>query len=209
MDLTLANSITGGLSEPSKMPCYSFSTSPMKCKMGAKLRKIKNSVCSVCYAFRGHYQFAIVKAAHARRLAGLTHPLWVKAMAYLINTLDDSGYFRWHDAGDLQSVAHLKRIIEVCKLTPTQKHWLPTREYGMVARYIAKGGALPANLCVRLSAYMLEGEPPAALANKLGVQTSGVSKSSYTCPSSEQGNKCLLCRACWDTSVSNVNYKRH
>jgi hypothetical protein len=201
--------LVGGLSEPSKMPCYGYSIPPSKCKTGAKLRKVKNSVCSICYAFRGHYQYQVVKLAQARRFASLTNPLWVKAMAFLINTLDSSGYFRWHDAGDLQSVKHFKRIVKVCELTPNTRHWLPTREYGMVRKYIEKGGKIPSNLCVRLSAYMIDGEPPTALARKLGVSTSGVSKESFTCPASSQGNKCLLCRACWEPKHENVSYKRH
>jgi len=209
MTVSLANQITGGLSSPSKMPCYGFSTPPQACITGAKLRKVKGSVCHTCYAFRGHYQFTAVKSAQARRLAGLNHPRWVEAMVYLIDTFEDSGFFRWHDAGDLQSVAHLERIIDVCNHTQNIMHWLPTREYGIVADYKAAGGIIPANLCIRLSAYMMEGKPPTSVAAKLGVQTSGVSKVGYTCPASNQGNKCMLCRACWNTGVENINYKRH
>ena len=56
----------------------------------------------------------------------LTHPQWVQAMAVLIK---GKKHFRWHDSGDLQSVHHLKKIFEVCNLTPdTMQHWLPTQE---------------------------------------------------------------------------------
>ena len=37
-------------------------------------------------------------------------------------------YFRWHDSGDVQDLDHLRRIYEVCKLTPDVQHWMPTRE---------------------------------------------------------------------------------
>ena len=46
----------------------------------------------------------------------------------------------------------------------------------------------------------------AALARRLGVQVSTVVTSGKTCPSAEQGNKCLTCRACWDKKTECVAY---
>lgn len=209
MNLTLAESIVGGLSAPSKMPCYGFSIPASACKMGAKLRKVKGSICSVCYALKGRYVFGVVQNALTRRLANLTHPQWVEAMAFLINEKEKSGYFRWHDSGDIQDLAHLLRIVEVCKATPHIQHWLPTREYGIVAKYIRKYGQFPSNLTVRLSAYMLDGPPPEQLAKNLRLTTSGVLRKGFNCPAYSQQNKCGDCRACWQKNVANVNYKAH
>lgn len=208
MNVPLAWAIVGGLSEPSKMPCYGFSLSAKKCKTGQKLRRVKGSICSKCYALRGRYLFENVRNALERRLAGLNHPQWVEALACLINSLESSGYFRWFDSGDIQSLEHLRKIVEVCKLTPTIKHWLPTREYGFVAQYIRENGAFPSNLVVRLSAYLVGGPPPAC-AKILGLPTSGVVKQDYSCPAPKQGGKCLLCRACWNKKTSHVTYKSH
>jgi hypothetical protein len=209
MNKQTALSIVGGLSEPSKMPCYSFSIPAQKCITGMKLRDVDGSICNKCYALRGNYLYSNVKNALARRFEGLSNPQWVEAMAFLINTTEASGFFRWHDSGDIQSVAHLDRIIQVCKLTPEVKHWLPTREYSFISQWRAANGAFPSNLTIRLSALMMEAQPPTAIAKRLGVATSGVSKVGFTCPSSIQGNKCIRCRACWDSNVENVNYKRH
>lgn len=209
MNLELAQSIIGGLSEPSKMPCYGFSIPAKRCKTGAKLRKVKGSICSICYALKGRYVFGVVEQALERRFSKLSHPKWVQAMAFLISHVEKSGFFRWHDSGDVQSLAHLKRIVAVCKLTPNVQHWLPTREYGIVSRYIRTLGAFPDNLTVRLSAYMIDGPPPNHLAKSLGLTTSGVWKDGFTCPAYSQGNKCLDCRACWDKKYANVNYKAH
>lgn len=209
MDFNLAKDITGGLSEPSKMPCYAFSTPAQECKIGKILRRAKNSICSICYAMKGRYSFGVVKAALARRFIGLNHPSWIQAIVFLILKQEKSGFFRWHDSGDIQDVAHLVRIVEVCKLTPDIQHWLPTREYSMVARYVKEHGAFPSNLTVRLSAYMVDGPPPTSLARRLGVFTSGVASDAFTCPSSSQGGKCVACRACWEKEVSNINYKVH
>lgn len=208
MDKTLALEIVGGLSAPSKMPCYGYSIPAKRCITGMKLRDVVGSICSKCYALKGRYVFANVQNALERRFASLENPRWVEAMAFLLNKVEKSGFFRWHDSGDIQSAAHLSRIVEVCKLTPSIQHWLPTREYGIVAQYL-RDNSFPENLTVRLSSLMLEGNPPEAIAKRFNLTTSGVSKSGFTCPSSKQAGKCGDCRACWNKSISNVNYKQH
>jgi hypothetical protein len=210
MTLKQALKIVGGLSEPSKMPCYSYNTPATKCITGSKLAKIAGSVCSKCYAFRGNYMWGIVQRALMRRYKSLTHPMWVKAMTTAIGGLESSGYFRWADSGDLRGVWHLNKICQVAKNLPKIKFWLPTREYGMVSDYIQAGNKIPDNLNIRLSAFMIDGEPPTAIAKRLGLTTGGVSTDdSFTCPAPLQGHKCLSCRKCWDKHIANINYKKH
>ena len=209
MTVKQAIEFIGGFSAPSKMPCHSYNTPAANCITGAKLAKVKGSICAQCYATRGNYRFPAVQNAMRRRLDSISLPQWVDAMVTAISGWEGSGFFRWHDSGDIQSLAHLEKIVEIARRLPSIKFWLPTREYSIVAEYVGKNGAFPENLTVRLSAYMVEGKPPTQLAARLNVQTSGVSRSGFSCPSSEQGNKCLDCRACWDKSVSNVNYKKH
>ena len=48
-------STVGTLSAPSKMPCFSFSIPAKLCITGQKLRDVKNSICSKCYALKGRY----------------------------------------------------------------------------------------------------------------------------------------------------------
>ena len=209
MDIKEAWEIIGGLSRPSKMPCFGYSIPAIHCKTGAKLRKIAGSICSVCYALKGRYSFPKVRNAMQKRFASLNHPQWVQAMVLAIKWHENSGFFRWHDSGDIQSVNHLERIVEVCKQTPAIRHWLPTREFGIVKRYLDGGNKFPSNLTVRLSAIMIDGPGPHEIAKRYGLTTSGVSVGSFTCPSSLQQGKCAECRACWDSKVENVNYKRH
>lgn len=208
MDKNIALEIVGGLSTPSKMPCHGYSIPAKKCITGAKLRGVTGSICSKCYALKGRYVFSNVQNALQRRFDTLQNKQWVEAMAFLLNKVEKSGFFRWHDSGDLQSVEHLENIVKVCNLTPSIQHWLPTREFSIVSEYL-KSNSFPQNLTVRLSALMLEGAPPVSIARRLGLTTSGVSKSSFTCPAPSQAGKCGDCRACWDKSVSNVNYKQH
>jgi hypothetical protein len=209
MNVAQAVEYVGGFSAPSKMPCQGFSIPARYCKTGQKLRNVAESICSKCYALKGRYGFPNVQNALERRFANLKNDLWVQAMTIAIRGTESSGFFRWHDSGDIQDVAHLDKIVQVARNLPEIKFWLPTREYGIVSEWIKANGALPENLTVRLSALMLEGQPPVGIAKRLNLTTSGVSKSGFTCPSSTQGNKCLTCRACWDKNVANVNYKTH
>ena len=159
-----AERIAGTLGRPSKMPGYSTSTSAMECKLGSLLRSVRGSVCEGCYAMGANYQYPSVKVAHARRLEGLRHPRWTDAMVTLIGARVDpkDPYFRWHDSGDLQGVLHLERICEVARRTPWVRHWLPTREKAMVKSFLRAGGVIPGNLTIRLSAAMVDGDPPRA-----------------------------------------------
>lgn len=209
--MTLEHATTstgGGFSRPSKMPCPAYSIPASLCKVGGKLRRVEGSVCSKCYAMKGNYNYPAVRAALARRLRSLRRSDWVDSMVYLIEA-EGNAFFRWHDSGDIQNQNHLKKIVEVCERTPNVRHWLPTREAGILQSFINNGGKVPENLTIRLSAHMIDGVAPLPLARRLGVQVSTVVTSGKTCPSAEQGNKCLTCRACWDRNREVVAYGKH
>ena len=197
-----------GFSKPSKMPCHSWSIPAKDCKTGSKLVQVSGSICEDCYALSGFYRMGNVKSCLEKRLQSLSNPKWEEAMTVAISGSEGSGFFRWFDSGDIQSLAHLKQIAQIATNLPKIQFWLPTKEYGIVQDFL-KENELPINLTIRLSAYMIDGPAPVALASRLGLVTSTVSKTSWTCPAGSQGNKCLQCRACWDKQVSNVAYKHH
>lgn len=199
--------IVGGLSTPSKMPGYAHSIHVSKCQTGKKLTKVAGSVCEQCYAMRGHYLFGGPQKAMMRRWRKLKHPRWIEAMSLLIKSLD-CRYFRIHDAGDFQGVWHIKNWANVAKNCLDVKFWAPTREFSMVSEYLRQN-QLPANLVIRLSALMIDGPLPTALAKRLGVQVSGVSRKQWNCPSHETDNKCGTCRKCWDKNEFEIVYKKH
>jgi hypothetical protein len=199
----------GGFSVPSKMPCHGYSIPASRCKTGRKMRKVANSICAICYALKGRYAFPNVQNALERRYKTIRGRNWVRNMVAAINTVEKSGFFRWHDSGDLQSVSHFGKICEIARLTPQVKYWLPTREYSMVREYLDKGGAIPLNLTVRFSALMVDGAAPETLARRCGVQVSGACETAFSCPASRQGNVCGDCRACWNKKTFNVTYKTH
>lgn len=204
-----AEEIVGTLSKPSKMPGYAYSTPAKRCLIGQKMRKVAGSICAFCYALKGRYVFKNVQAAMEKRFASLTNDLWVEAMTYLIGKVKNP-HFRWHDSGDIQGVWHLQKIVQVAKNLPHISFWLPTREYAFVSEYIEKGGEVPSNLTIRLSALMMDGPAPVGIAQRLGLCVSGASKlGNFNCPSSKQGNKCGDCRKCWDKNEFAIDYKKH
>jgi len=111
---------------------------------------------------------------------------------------------------------HLRRIAAICRRTPDVKHWLPTKEYEAVELFLA-ADAVPANLCIRLSAYMIDTEP-VVLRSIAHLPTSTVHTAiaaimdgpgTVECRAIRRGNKCGGCRACWNPRVTNVSYPQH
>lgn len=222
----------GGFSETTKMPWLSWSISAHRCQTGSKLADVEGSTCSGCYALSGNYRYSNVQAALERRYSTLEDlTSWVERMvsalleraSRFIPTEDDpSGpAFRWHDSGDLQSPEHLAAICQVAERTQSAaladgtigqiRHWLPTREYGFVQKFLKDGGTIPSNLCVRLSAHMINGPVP----SRIGLPVSSVhtDESAYPdaaiCPAYRQDGRCGSCRTCWDASVQHVSYPKH
>jgi hypothetical protein len=213
-----AAAVIGPLSRTDKMPCHSWSIPAADCVTGSQMRRVPGSTCSRCYAHRNRYNFARTQASMRQRLKGLRRRQWARAMASLIWDTCES-HFRWFDSGDLQNEAHLRRICQVAERLPGVKFWLPTREYGFVLAFLRKGGRIPSNLIVRISAVMIDAAAPplglptstvhtAAPSNPLRILNS-IPITSHVCPAKKQGNKCGPCRACWDATVSNVSYPLH
>ena len=188
------------MTRTSKMPGLSYSLPAWECQTGAKLRKVPGTPCYGCYALKGNYtRYPAIKKAQYYRLDSLDHDSWIPAMVAQIKR---QAYFRWHDAGDLQSLEHLKKIFEVCRLTPNTKHWMPTRE----AQYLklVDPATVPSNLIIRMSSHMVDQGPVS-----FWPWTSTVGSSSRTCPAPDQGGKCGDCRACWNREIKNVEYGKH
>jgi hypothetical protein len=206
-----ASLVAGSVTQTTKMPCKSYSLPTVACITGFKMAQIPGSICSTCYTNKGNYlayQNNIEPAQHAR-LDSLNDALWVDAM---VSHIGNDNYFRWHDSGDLQGLWHLEKIALVAKLTPDCLHWLPTREYSMVKAYIAKHGALPDNLIVRLSAMYVDKlvTIPASLQNQANVTVSNVhtvTPMGLECQAPKNKGQCGPCRACWGTEP--VSYKAH
>lgn len=238
MNIAAARRIAGSLGFPLKMPGTSYGLPAKKCVTGSKLAAIHGSVCSKCYALKDRHAFANPAKAQERRLASISNPRWVDAMVSMLLKVHSqptfridmgvrnakarglqrfrfnvSGFHRWHDSGDIQSVDHLSSICEVARRTPKIKHWLPTQELGIVKAYLTSGGVIPQNLTIRVSSVMIETGHFNPV-RRSWPQTSSVFKiragdDAHVCPAPHQGGVCGSCRACWSRDVAHVAYELH
>ena len=200
----------------SKMPGSSFAVTVDQCKVGGKLAKVEGSTCHKCYAasierrYPSAHQGWTTNFDKATSLIARDPEQWAKWIAFQITKAAEKtgvAFHRWFDGGDIADLAMLQAIARVCELTPTIKHWLPTREAATVKAFLRKRD-LPPNLTVRISATMVDDKPMRGHAN-----TSTVHKHAphvgHACPARHQGNACGSCRACWSRDVANVSYPLH
>ena len=194
------------LSNTSKLGCKSISLNAKKCITGSILSKKEGSVCYKCYALTGCYQFPVVQDAMARRMEFFNSPTFIPIMVWLLSSLRKKK-FRWFDSGDVQSVLMALNILEICRLTPEVKHWIPSKEV-KIWREVLKIQKLPKNVCLRISSPNIDQEPLKGFEN-----TSTVHKDKKAfgleCIAYKQDGKCLDCEACFNKKVKNVSYPLH
>ena len=218
------------LSNTSKLGVKSISLNAKNCKTGSKLAKKKGSVCHGCYALKGCYQFPVVQNAMARRMEFFNHKDFIKIMVWLLQS-QTKKFFRWFDSGDVQSVIMALNILEVCKLTPDIKHWIPSKEY-KIWRDVLKIEKLPSNVCLRMSSPNIDQEPLKGFNNTSTVHENkkafGLECKAYRTlkngnmlslkeftnldhnnPLIKQLGNCGNCKACYDTTVKNISYPKH
>jgi len=203
MNIKEAKKIIVSLSKPEKMPGFAYGIPAPACKTGSKLRLNQHPVCSACYALKNNYtRFPAIMESQYKRLASISSPLWVEAMAVVINSkaVAQHKVFRWHDAGDVQDLDHLEKIFAVCRLTPTVQHWMPTRE-AWIKEHLS---SCPDNLIIRLSMTMIDQPAAGTWGN-----TSTVVTKNATCPAPTQGGQCGSCRNCWNPNIKNIAYGKH
>ena len=200
----LGNISTGN----SKMPGTTFAIDAFACKTGSKLAKIDGTPCRSCYARKLQKLRPSVDAGWKANLDKFNRAdpdRWAHAMAFQILRYNRDGFHRWFDSGDLQSIEMLDAIVQVCRMTPKIKQWLPTQERAIVAAY----GELPDNLVIRVSASKLDGAMPKGAEHGSQVFTKGNAPKGYECKARTRGNACGPCRACWDKSVAFISYPKH
>ena len=229
--LKQASQIVGGYTKVKKLNTISYSISAKKCITGSKLRLIKNTVCSTCYALKGNYvRFSKnIEPNMQKRLESINNINWVNAMVYIMQNqkqVVNTGLFRWHDSGDIQNQAHLDKIVQVAKATPNIKYWLPTKESNIIQNY---KGVIPKNLIIRLSGSFIDAKPPkykntsTVVSDKDNATCKAyLTDKNYRVHSQQQYNSytkkqkklfdfghCGNCVNCWDDSIKNVSYLNH
>ena len=201
------------LSQTSKMPSKSIGLSAWLCITGSKLAQIPSTVCHKCYARRGFFNMPSVKTAMESRLEFMLSAQFVPRMIAVLGMED---LFRWFDSGDIQSEKMGHDTLDIIEGTPWCKHWLPSKEYTMW-RNILKERKLPPNVALRFSTPK-DDTRPIKVPEGVGTSTTYTHEDSaanvvYGCIAhkvkEETGSyNCGSCRACWDTSVSNIAYPK-
>jgi len=201
-----------GLTNASKMPSKSFSLPARKtCPIGDVLADCAGTVCHGCYAMKGRYAMQNTINAQARRLAILDRVLvdddaradWISAMTFLVKR--QGGYFRWHDSGDIFSQDYLDLILDIVELTPNVKHWIPTKEIGLISKNRERIESLP-NLIVRVSDFLVG---TSGRKCRSFHSSSVNAKSGVQCRAYERDGNCGGCRKCWNREIQNIDYKKH
>lgn len=221
-----ATEITGGLGFTQKTGMAYGLPAVISCGVGSKLTGVKGSVCEHCYACTGRYCIPTVIACQAKRLESIKkfsgkgidgdrpYACWVEAMVLLIAsknvrvTEENKGFFRWHDSGDIISVDHLCAIAQIARELPDIKFWLPTKEIRILNEWM-KSNRIPSNLCIRLSATMVDKKAPDVRIPISHVHTKR--PIGRSCPAIEVHSGCgkLGCRKCWDKRIKAISYKKH
>jgi hypothetical protein len=119
-------------------------------------------------------------------------------------------YFRWFDNGDVRNMAHLLKIVDICKRTPWCFHFMPTKQYKLIRKY-CETRRFPENLNVRVSLPFVNNFMDGSWLWKIPDTTVNavVSDGSETCRAHDRGNVCGECRMCWDRKVQLVTYRKH
>jgi hypothetical protein len=247
LSLKAARDLAGQISiRNTKMPGSSFAISAKHCQVGAKLALVAGSVCHKCYALKLQNMRPSVNMGWTLNLERSTDlierdvNLWVGAMVkqilhFALKT--NEPFHRWFDSGDLQSVEMLSAICQVAVMTPGIKHWLPTREAGIVKRYRKAGGFVPANLVIRVSSTMIDDAPISGHSHTSTVHRKGSAYAGHACPAGRTHaaadgtfevipadkfaamkrdekraydfGHCGICRRCWDADQANISYPLH
>lgn len=224
---TIPSTRIGLLSNPSKMPCYSFSLPAISSCPGAWFGP--GGICGLtkalrsCYATSGRYTFDLTLNAQAARYAWTlammrersTAREWSTYMALAIEHAsrsairrDGRAFFRIHDSGDMFNLQYIDAWRQVIAWLPDVQFWLPTRSWRLANLLPGlQDLAMLPNVAVKPSALRFGDRPPIVAGLDAGTSASGRWASLPTlgqpadvganCPAPRQGGECRDCRHCW------------
>lgn len=164
--------------------------------------------CAGCYAAGGNYRFKNVKAPREHNREDWQRLDWADDM---VKALENERYFRWFDSGDMYALGLAEKILDVMRLTPWVKHWLPTRmhKFPKFRAVLEAMQALP-NVSVRFSSDAVDGTYTKGLHGSTIIpQGQAIPKGVQACNAPANEGKCSGCRACWDKSVPVIGYQAH
>jgi hypothetical protein len=197
------------LSQPSKMPCLSWSLQALLTCAGSRMDNGELvDACKGCYATDGNYRFKNVIAPRLHNQEDWKREDWT---ADMIKALDNSRYFRWFDSGDVYHINLAKKILEVMKATPWCKHWMPTRMHKF-SKFLPVLESMQAldNVTVRYSSDSINGGTvQGKTTSTIIAYAEHATETMVVCRAYDRDGKCGDCRACWSKTVNVIAYVAH
>jgi hypothetical protein len=209
------------LTTTSKMPGPSWSL-----PAGRACPRANGDICRGCYAKKGCYRYDSTRKAQEARFKWTAQSMrtpegratWIAVMVDGIRKTGNR-YFRISDSGDLFNEPYARCWLEVCRMLPEVRFWIPTRAWQQpnhplpvcdpLLNTLLKLAKLP-NVTVRPSALDFGDHAPAVPGLHAG-STAGMPDvfRAFQCPAYAQGGHCGECRVCWDAKDLPVSYKKH
>lgn len=207
------------LSNPGKMPGYSFSLPAiLTCGDAPKTQE----KCQFCYACQGRYVFPGVIDSRIKNLNEIyKDPIntgFTLGLA-IVKVSAKEPYFRFFDSGDVGNEKIAKAVTVACAtalyLNDDVKIWIPTSQHLRIdilpwLKLLSHMGAV-----VRPSSSKFwENDPhvpdvPGLAAGSTITVKGDTNGKVYVCPAKNYGNSCGPCRHCWDNPDEPVAYVFH
>ena len=202
------------LSEPSKMECKTFDLDIEKsgcvdrCQYGQE---------KICYVVNNRYRenSPSRKAKKERNWKLANSKSFVRILTNEIR-LTKQRIFRFFQSGDFFSLEFLKKVMQVCANLPKVDFWIPTTRDDLLNEFLFKGGIIPKNTTVRLSA------PKADIPFHKGIiefyskwenitfSETTTNKNLATCKASlEENASCEECEDCFKPNHKKTVYAIH
>ena len=188
--------------------------------------RANGTICDSCYAGKGCYQYPSTRNAQDVRFRWTVECMrtpagresWIASMVLAIGSTK-AKYFRVHDSGDMFNMAYAQAWLEVCRMLPEVRFWIPTRAWQAPRSvlpvfdpllYVLRQLAQLPNVTVRPSALNFGDHAPQVGGLHAG-STAGMPDvfRAWQCPAYAQGGHCGDCRACWDSKDTPVSYRPH
>lgn len=163
--------------------------------------------CSGCYATTGCYVFKTTKAPRLFNQEDWKRDGWVSDM---VAALKKEKFFRWFDSGDMYAIKLAEKMLEVMKLTPHVKHWLPTRmaKFKKFQSILNEMDKL-SNVKVRFSSDSIVGEYNENHGSVIIPTLADLKEGMSPCLAYENAGKCSGCRKCYDKDIPVIAYVQH
>jgi len=200
--------MTVKLSNPSKMPCKSWSLQAGETCPGSidPTTKKPVEVCAGCYAKDGFYNMPGAIKVRDDNREDWKRDEWEDEM---VAELETQRYFRWFDSGDCYHPRLAQKIYNVMLRTPWCKHWMPSKSYKIERiRVIFDLMKNLSNVSLRYSSDSINGQYDEEHGSTV-IPYADTPTNAKVCDAYERKGKCGSCRACWDKTVDVIAYPAH